>query len=84
MDLCDRSGDPAASSSDAREDEMKRATAKSLIERYFYQLTDGCGNPTCDNKHCASSGQVSDAFVSLNWSCLFYTVLFQGNYPFAK
>ncbi|XP_065170109.1 ubiquitin-protein ligase E3A isoform X2 [Atheta coriaria] len=59
MDLCDRSGDPAASSSDAREDEMKRATAKSLIERYFYQLTDGCGNPTCDNKHCASSGQVT-------------------------
>lgn len=38
---------------------MKRAAAKKLIERYFYQLTDGCGNPDCDNKYCASSGEVS-------------------------
>lgn len=37
---------------------MKRAAAKKLIERYFYQLTDGCGNPHCDNQHCASSGDV--------------------------
>lgn len=37
---------------------MKRTAAKKLIERYFYQLTDGCGNPSCDNKHCASSGKV--------------------------
>lgn len=43
---------------DGKEDEMKRSAAKKLIERYFYQLTDGCGNPTCDNKHCASSGKV--------------------------
>lgn len=41
-----------------REDKMKRAAAKKLIERYFYQLTDGCGNPQCDNKFCASSGHV--------------------------
>lgn len=52
---------------------MKRAAAKKLIERYFYQLTDGCGNPHCDNKYCASSGDVcltsnffySDFFCSL-------------------
>ncbi|XP_054260809.1 ubiquitin-protein ligase E3A [Macrosteles quadrilineatus] len=39
-------------------DNMKRAAAKKLIERYFYQLTDGCGNSTCNNEHCASSGKV--------------------------
>ncbi|XP_039746441.1 ubiquitin-protein ligase E3A isoform X2 [Pararge aegeria] len=36
---------------------MKRAAAKQLIERYFYQLLDGCGNPNCDNRFCASSGE---------------------------
>ncbi|XP_055316657.1 ubiquitin-protein ligase E3A isoform X2 [Sitodiplosis mosellana] len=36
---------------------MKRAHAKQLIERYFYQLSSGCGNPHCLNKNCASSGQ---------------------------
>ncbi|KAJ6648241.1 Ubiquitin-protein ligase E3A [Pseudolycoriella hygida] len=39
-------------------DEMKRAIAKKLIERYFYQLSDGCGKPNCSNKNCASSGSV--------------------------
>lgn len=38
-------------------DDMKRAHAKQLIERYFYQLSSGCGNPHCTNKNCASSGQ---------------------------
>lgn len=37
---------------------MKRAIAKQLIERYFYQLTEGCGNSDCDNQNCASSGKV--------------------------
>lgn len=32
----------------------KRATAKQLIERYFRQLTDGCGNGDCTNEFCAS------------------------------
>lgn len=41
-------------------DEMKRAAAKKLIERYFYQLLDGCGNPKCNNKFCASSGEVEE------------------------
>ncbi|XP_049865182.1 ubiquitin-protein ligase E3A isoform X2 [Pectinophora gossypiella] len=39
------------------QDNMKRAAAKQLIERYFYQLLDGCGNSSCDNQYCASSGQ---------------------------
>lgn len=39
-------------------EDMKRASAKKLIERYFYQLVDGCGNPKCNNKYCASSGKV--------------------------
>lgn len=39
-------------------DEMKRAHAKQLIEKYFYQLSDGCGNPNCTNRNCASSGEV--------------------------
>lgn len=38
-------------------DDMKRAHAKQLIERYFYQLSSGCGNSSCSNKNCASSGQ---------------------------
>lgn len=37
---------------------MKRAAAKKLIERYFYQLVDGCGDPNCVNEYCASSGKV--------------------------
>ncbi|XP_074032271.1 ubiquitin protein ligase E3A isoform X2 [Leptinotarsa decemlineata] len=41
---------------DDKDGVMKRAAAKKLIERYFYQLTDGCGNPHCDNQYCASSG----------------------------
>uniref|UniRef100_A0A674AP31 Ubiquitin-protein ligase E3A n=1 Tax=Salmo trutta TaxID=8032 RepID=A0A674AP31_SALTR len=33
---------------------MKRAAAKHLIERYFCQLTEGCGNGACTNEFCAS------------------------------
>ncbi|KAK0145980.1 Ubiquitin-protein ligase E3A [Merluccius polli] len=34
--------------------DTKKATAKHLIERYFRQLTDGCGNEECTNELCAS------------------------------
>lgn len=44
-------------------DTMKRAAAKKLIERYFYQLIDGCGNSNCDNEYCASSGKVRFLFI---------------------
>ncbi|XP_064865442.1 ubiquitin-protein ligase E3A-like isoform X2 [Oncorhynchus nerka] len=33
---------------------MKRAAAKHLIECYFGQLTEGCGNGACTNEFCAS------------------------------
>lgn len=33
----------------------KRAAAKHLIERYYHQLTEGCGNESCSNSWCASS-----------------------------
>ncbi|KAG7514444.1 hypothetical protein JOB18_034045 [Solea senegalensis] len=33
---------------------MNKATAKLLIERYFRQLTEGCGNGNCTNRFCAS------------------------------
>lgn len=39
---------------------MKRVAARRLIERYFYQLTNGCGDPGCDNEHCASSGELGN------------------------
>lgn len=47
----------------AESDTMKRAAAKKLIERYFYQLIDGCGNSNCDNEYCASSGKVRFVLV---------------------
>lgn len=31
-----------------------RKTAKHLIECYFRQLTEGCGNSDCTNEFCAS------------------------------
>ena len=39
--------------------ETIRTAAKELIERYFYQLQRGCGNPKCSNVNCASSGKVA-------------------------
>ncbi|XP_074991554.1 ubiquitin-protein ligase E3A isoform X4 [Calonectris borealis] len=34
--------------------QTKRAAAKHLIERYYHQLTEGCGNEACTNEFCAS------------------------------
>lgn len=78
-DTTDFRKNPEASSSDLNIEEvpkdnngevMKRAAAKKLIERYFYQLTDGCGNPNCDNKYCASSGEVSKT-INNRFICMF-------------
>uniref|UniRef100_A0A667ZJ60 HECT-type E3 ubiquitin transferase n=1 Tax=Myripristis murdjan TaxID=586833 RepID=A0A667ZJ60_9TELE len=33
---------------------LTKAAAKHLIERYFRQLTEGCGNGNCTNEFCAS------------------------------
>lgn len=56
-DESEEEGDPS--------DTMKRAAAKQLIERYFYQLLDGCGNANCDNQNCASSGEVIKCYFLL-------------------
>ncbi|EDO40462.1 predicted protein [Nematostella vectensis] len=37
---------------------MKRA--EHLIKQYFFQLTDGCGTPGCENENCASSGRIGN------------------------
>lgn len=34
----------------------KRRLVQRLIERYYKQLTVGCGRQGCDNADCASSG----------------------------
>ena len=43
---------PAESSAD------KKRSVQILIERYYHQLTRGCGRSVCDNPRCASSGQL--------------------------
>lgn len=45
-------GDP--NSENLENSRMKRAAAKHLIERYYHQLTEGCGNDSCTNEFCAS------------------------------
>jgi ubiquitin-protein ligase E3 A len=48
----------------------KRAAARQLIERYYYQLTDGCGRSTCSNVHCASCPSFGHASLSPNEAAL--------------
>ncbi|XP_036293531.1 ubiquitin-protein ligase E3A isoform X2 [Pipistrellus kuhlii] len=43
-----------AQSDDTEASRMKRAAAKHLIERYYHQLTEGCGSEACTNACCAS------------------------------
>ena len=38
--------------------ENKHTQARKQIEKYFSQLTNGCGRSDCENTFCASSGQV--------------------------
>ncbi|KAL7640296.1 UNVERIFIED_CONTAM: hypothetical protein RMT77_009710 [Armadillidium vulgare] len=35
-----------------------KKTAAQLIKKYYNQLLNGCGNVSCDNPNCASSGKV--------------------------
>lgn len=44
---------------DPSEPSDKKKGAKELITSYYFQLTKGCGRQSCDNPHCASSGQLS-------------------------
>ena len=50
LDLCSTSNLLCLTS-----EHRKRAAAKHLIERYYHQLTEGCGNESCSNSWCASS-----------------------------
>lgn len=34
----------------------KQNQAKKLIEKYFFQVTTGCGDKNCKNEYCLSSG----------------------------
>ena len=47
---CDPQPEAEAASGD------KRSMVRGLIERYYRQLTEGCGRQSCDNAACASSG----------------------------
>lgn len=38
------------------QEKNKQTQARKLIERYFFQLTVGCGRSDCKNNYCASSG----------------------------
>lgn len=40
------------------QEKSKQTQARKLIERYFFQLTVGCGKPDCKNNCCASSGLI--------------------------
>lgn len=37
---------------------VKKANMRMLIERYFYQLLEGCADQSCQNINCKSSGKV--------------------------
>jgi len=38
---------------------VAQVAAQKLIERYYYQLTVGCGAQGCDNPDCKSSGNIN-------------------------
>ena len=46
---CDPTPEAASASGD------KQRMFQRLIERYYSQLTEGCGRQSCDNPACASS-----------------------------
>ncbi|XP_071088555.1 ubiquitin-protein ligase E3A-like [Haliotis cracherodii] len=52
--VSDTQASTGASALPKSEDNMKRAAVRQLIEKYYTQLTDGCGKADCANKACAS------------------------------
>lgn len=42
------------------QEKSKHIQARRLIEKYFFQLTQGCGKADCKNNYCASSGLVDN------------------------
>ena len=55
----------------------KRAATKHLIERYYHQLTEGCGNESCSNPWCASS--VGFSRMGKNTAAVKALELYKGN-----
>lgn len=45
----------STSTADQKPHNKKQLEAKQLIERYFHQLTVGCGFSDCKNENCASN-----------------------------
>ena len=56
MELDPPESDTAGDRDRRRSGEDKKETVQKLIERYYRQLTVGCGRPApgCDNPDCAS------------------------------
>jgi len=57
---CDGTGPEEETKIDTTEEELKgpedkRKSAQRLIEKYYYQLTQGCGQAVCTNPNCAST-----------------------------
>jgi len=50
--------DPSDTPEDSKSGSDKLKSAQKLIERYYFQLTQGCGNH-CDNPDCLSSGKIT-------------------------
>eukprot|EP00092_Neocalanus_flemingeri_P033596 GFUD01036523.1.p1 GENE.GFUD01036523.1~~GFUD01036523.1.p1 ORF type:complete len:884 (-),score=250.21 GFUD01036523.1:199-2850(-) len=50
--------DPSDTPEDAQSGSNMRKSAQKLIERYYFQLSQGCGNH-CDNPECLSSGKIT-------------------------
>lgn len=59
-------------------DYRKRAAAKQMIEKYYYQLTDGCGDEHCQNKDCASCPAFAFTEKSKNELAIKAIDLFKG------
>ncbi len=54
----------------------KRAAAKQLIERYYCQLTEGCGLRGCSNSNCASSESFQYKQITANQAAIHAIQLF--------
>lgn len=39
--------------------DFRKLVFKNILLRYHHQVTHGCGNETCQNKHCAQNRTIS-------------------------
>ena len=57
---------------------FRKRAAKQLIERYYYQITEGCGQSDCNNEHCASSSSFTKKDLTRNEAGLQAIELFKN------